>query len=75
MCISTAAMTSSGAADQIGDLLQRPHVHLGHGDHDRAVGHLGQRRGGVAGADVGHLAQRVELQRLQVPHVFHARLS
>ena len=60
-----------GAADQVGHVLERPHVDLGHGDHDRAVGHLRQRRGRVAGADVGHLAQRVELQLLQVPHVFH----
>ena len=56
-----------GPADQVGDLLQRPHVDLGHGDHDRAIGHLRQRRGGVAGADVGHLAQRVELQLLESP--------
>ena len=75
MCISTAAIDRVGPADELGHLLERPHVDLGHGDHDRAVGHLRQRGRRVAGADVGHLAQRVELQLLQVPHVFHDALS
>jgi hypothetical protein len=58
-------------AHQIGHVLQRADVDLGHGDHDRAVGHLRQRGGGVAGPDVGHFAQGVELELLEVSHVFH----
>ena len=62
-------------ADQVGHILQRPHVDLGHGDHDRAVGHLRQRGGRVAGPDVGDLPQGVELQLLQLPDVFHGSPS
>ena len=61
MCMSTAATTASGAADQVAGLLERANKHPGHGDHDGAVGHAGERGRGVAGADIGHLANGVEL--------------
>ena len=67
-------MTSSGCADRVTGVFQRTHVDPGHGDHDRAIGHLRQRGGRVPGADVGDLAHGVELGLLQVTHVFHAVL-
>ena len=67
MCISTAA-TTLVRARRAGRRPPRARATLTsrHADHDRAVGHLRQRGGRVTGADVGHLAQRVELQLLQV---------
>src|SRR5207247_6612225 len=57
---------------QVRHFLQAHNVDLRHADHDLAVRELRQRGGGVARADVRHLAQRVDLQLFEIPHVFHA---
>src|SRR5213594_3551583 len=58
-------------AEQVRDFFEPRDVDLRHADHDPAVGELRQRRRGVAGADVRHLAQRVDLELFQVPDVLH----
>ena len=70
---TTASMSPASGIDDAGDLLlrradgldglgERQDERVGHRDVDRAAEHLRQRGAGGAGADVGQLAQGVELQ-------------
>ena len=59
-------------AEQVGDLLEPDDGDRRHADHDPPVGHLRQRGRGVAGADVLHFLERVQLERLEIADVVHA---
>jgi hypothetical protein len=60
-----------GLGDQLGDVLEADDLQPRHVDHDAPRRHLRQRGRRVAGADVGDLAQRVDLEFVQLAHVKH----
>ena len=63
MCMSTAAIGSSSAQMRGGTSSSAAIVIVGTRDHDRVARHLRERGGGMAGANVRGLAERIELQR------------